>query len=80
MSDIRAPTLRLDGVRTCECGRPPGKCVKGDMDYCDANDDPGDCPECGGTGIREGECTCMDDTCCCRNPTPPVCGLCGGRG
>ena len=24
----------------CECGRPEGQCVKGDMDYCSADDDP----------------------------------------
>lgn len=36
----------------CDCGRPPGQCVKGDLEYCDADDaadedefDPGE--ECG---------------------------------
>lgn len=27
-------------IRKCECGRPPGQCIKGDLDYCDALSDP----------------------------------------
>jgi hypothetical protein len=75
---ILAPTKRLDGG-VCECGRPTGKCIKGDMPYCDAWEEQ-DCPSCGGSGVRDDECTCMDDTCCCLYPTPPVCSMCGGRG
>ena len=35
--------------RTCDCGRPPGQCVKGDLEDCPAldeedNDDLMECP------------------------------------
>lgn len=76
---MTTPTLRLDGRSVCECGRPTGKCIKGDMDYCDAWEEQ-DCPACGGSGVAEDEFTCMDDTCCCLVPTPPVCSECGGKG
>lgn len=33
-----AATLRLDGS-PCECGRPTGQCVKGDLDRCPTEDD-----------------------------------------
>ena len=41
--------------RTCDCGRPPGQCVKGDLEDCPAldeedNDDLMECPRCGGSG------------------------------
>lgn len=29
-------------AETCDCGRPQGQCVKGDMDYCPALDDDED--------------------------------------
>jgi hypothetical protein len=32
------PTLRPDGS-PCECGRPTGQCVKGDLDRCPTEDD-----------------------------------------
>jgi hypothetical protein len=73
-------TLRPDGS-ACECGRPIGKCVKGDLVRCPTEDDDYDCcPACGGSGVIDDECTCMDDTCCCLVPTPPICSECNGRG
>jgi len=77
---IRAPYH--DGQ--CECGRPPGQCIKGDLDYCDAGDDLdlNCCPVCGGSGVLEDECECMaiEDVCCCRNPKRPICPECNGAG
>jgi hypothetical protein len=26
-------------TQTCECGRPPGQCIKGDLDRCPSEDD-----------------------------------------
>lgn len=38
----------------CDCGRPQGECVKGDLNRCPAIDEDDDesigCPSCAGTG------------------------------
>ena len=35
------PTKRLDGSE-CECNRPAGQCIKGDLDYCPAQEEADD--------------------------------------
>lgn len=40
--------------QNCECRRPMGQCVKGDMDQCPADDEDDasmECPACGGSTI-----------------------------
>lgn len=54
---------------------PPKPANENESFYCDEIDDD-DCPQCGGTGVLDGECDCMDDTCCCLHPTPPDCPEC----
>lgn len=58
------PTLRLDG-RSCECDRPQGQCVKGDMERCSALDDDDTmiCPVTGNPCMTEHDQHCEDYGC-----------------
>lgn len=73
---------RLEERTPCECGRPTGQCVKGDMDRCPTDDDDGGaCSVCGGSGfVDECECQQIEDVCCCLHPRPMTCTECNGNG
>lgn len=65
----------------CECNRPVGECIKGDMDDCPAwyeDPDVATCPKCGGMGSVP--CYCGGDLCVCENYGEKDCALCGGEG
>lgn len=42
----------------CDCGRPPGQCIKGDLDYCDAWEEQEEVDE---EDIQEAECGRWDN-------------------
>lgn len=65
MVSIEKAAERLgDQDRKCECGRPPGQCVKGDMDYCDAlEDETLICPVTGNPCMPEHDQFCDDYGC-----------------
>jgi len=65
----------------CDCGRPSGQCVKGDMERCPAwDDDPelASCPRCMGDGSVT--CRCGGDLCFCDNQGEAPCPVCHGEG
>lgn len=52
-------------MKECQCGREPGKCVKGDLERCPAldeldDDDSIECPECGGDGMLDDVMECPE--------------------
>lgn len=66
---------------TCDCGREPGHCVKGDMDRCPAWDEDQElasCPRCMGDGSVD--CHCGGDLCVCENYGEKPYPVCHGEG
>jgi hypothetical protein len=60
----RMTPLDTERETLCECGRPAGECIKGDMDYCDAKTDPPFiCPEMMQPCLTEHDEHCEDYGC-----------------
>lgn len=58
----------------CQCGRPDGQCVKGDLDHCPAEDDDFICPETLQPCLTEYDEHCEDYGCARQAGIPVVDG------
>lgn len=68
--------MQPDTPTICECGRPQGQCVKGDLDDCSVWEeaDDLDCTFCGGEGWQDSDDPLWDGA----DEVP--CAACAGTG